>query len=162
MRMKWLEKYHCWVFDDGRVATPSKTGLTFRKPWKDKGGYTRVSLNQEYASNAQVHRLLALAFLPNPNDLPTVDHIDRNKNNNTLTNLRWCSYSDNALNKSATDDCIRKYGVSSNDPLYTHFYYKTNKSLLDDKLRKWREKNRDRYNEYMRQYHRSRRSKAND
>jgi hypothetical protein len=42
--------------------------------------------------NLQMSRLIGLAFLPNPKKLPTIDHIDRNKENNRLTNLRWASY----------------------------------------------------------------------
>jgi hypothetical protein len=42
-----------------------------------------------------VHRLVAITFIPNPNNHPTVNHIDRNKHNNRVDNLEWCSYSDN-------------------------------------------------------------------
>jgi len=47
-----------------------------------------------------IHRLVAQAFIPNPDNLFLVDHIDRNRSNNIVTNLRWVSYCTNAHNKS--------------------------------------------------------------
>lgn len=43
----------------------------------------------------RIHRLVAEAFVPNPNGLPQVDHIDCNKQNNRADNLRWCTLQDN-------------------------------------------------------------------
>ena len=42
-----------------------------------------------------LHRIIAEAFLPNPNNLPCVDHIDDNPENSVASNLQWCSYKDN-------------------------------------------------------------------
>jgi hypothetical protein len=42
-----------------------------------------------------VHRLMGLTFLPNPDGLPEIDHIDRNKHHNNITNLRWVTKSEN-------------------------------------------------------------------
>ena len=51
------------------------------------------------------HRILARHFIPNPNNLPQVDHIDRNKTNNSIENLRWVSASENNRNRT-----MRPYG----------------------------------------------------
>lgn len=50
------------------------------------------------------HRLLAQSFLDNPDNKPIVDHIDRNKNNNSLENLRWVSRGENAVNSKVRSD----------------------------------------------------------
>ena len=77
----------------------------FRKIQFNKNvGYkeVRLSLNGKLKT-AHIHRLLALTFLPNPNNLPYVNHKDRNKTNNSLTNLEWCTPSQN-LTHAVTGD----------------------------------------------------------
>jgi hypothetical protein len=60
-----------------------------------KTGYKMVSMsNKTY----NVHRLLALTFIPNVDNKPCVDHIDRNRLNNNLENLRWVTYQENNCN----------------------------------------------------------------
>lgn len=67
---------------------------------KSKSGYVYVGLYVNGKNkNVEIHRLLALTFIPNPNNLPQVDHIDRNKQNNDLSNLRWVSKQDNMKNR---------------------------------------------------------------
>lgn len=53
---------------------------------------------KNYCKN--IHRLVAEYFIPNPNNYDEVDHIDRNKQNNHISNLRWVTSSMNNLNKN--------------------------------------------------------------
>ena len=46
-----------------------------------------------------IHRLIGLNFIENPNNLACIDHIDRNRLNNSIENLRWASYRDNNINR---------------------------------------------------------------
>ena len=60
-------------------------------------GYYQVRLN---GVKYYKHRLIANQFIPNPNNLPCVDHINHNRNDNHISNLRWVSSSENNKNKS--------------------------------------------------------------
>ena len=59
------------------------------KPYVDKDGYLTVALNNP-RKTFLVHRLVAEAFIPNPDNLPQVNHKDENKQNNVVSNLEWC------------------------------------------------------------------------
>ena len=64
-------------------------------------GYDFVCLRKnDRDKNFSVHRLVAEAFIPNPNNLPEVNHIDGNKQNNFVDNLEWCTRSDNLKHAS--------------------------------------------------------------
>lgn len=64
------------------------------KPWVHTTGYWRVSLGRN--NSKYIHRLMAIVFLPNPKGLTHVDHIDGNRLNLALENLRWVSAQQNA------------------------------------------------------------------
>ena len=62
----------------------------------DNYGYRTTSVCKEgKEKNLKVHRMVAEAFLPNPGGLPTVDHINNDKQDNRVANLRWLSFEDN-------------------------------------------------------------------
>lgn len=62
------------------------------KQIKDKRGYLIVNIKKRAT---KVHRIVAEAFIPNPNNLPQVNHIDGNKLNNNVDNLEWCTQKEN-------------------------------------------------------------------
>lgn len=64
------------------------------------GRYNSVTLCKEGdVQTKSVHRLVALTFLLNPDNLPDIDHIDRDKRNNSVTNLRWVTKVQNQANR---------------------------------------------------------------
>lgn len=70
-----------------------------RSPKHNNRGYLIITLSKDKVQSTKlVHRMVALAFLPNPENKPCIDHIDANKENNTLSNLRWCTYKENTHN----------------------------------------------------------------
>lgn len=65
----------------------------------DKCGYHEVIIN---GKQYRVHRLVSEAFIPNPNNLPCVNHKDGNKQNNSVDNLEWVTYSENTIHSFKT------------------------------------------------------------
>lgn len=79
----------------GRVW--SKKSNKYLKPQKDNCGYLRIQL---YMSNGKVrtekiHRLVAIAFIDNPNNLPEVNHINHIRDDNRAENLEWVNHKEN-------------------------------------------------------------------
>lgn len=67
-----------------------------RKAHKNRDGYLYTGLTKSGISKTlKIHRLVAEAFLPVIKGKPHIDHIDGNKHNNNVSNLRWCTHSEN-------------------------------------------------------------------
>lgn len=82
---------------DGKIwSLKSKKFLSqqLRGPEGKKYYYVCLCKNN-HKQNFRVNRLVALTFIPNPNNLPCVNHKDCNKLNNNVSNLEWCSYEEN-------------------------------------------------------------------
>ena len=71
------------------------TGFKEVKPWL-VCGYLSVTI--PYRKDCYTHRLVAEAFIPNPENKPFIDHIDGNRTNNRIENLRWVSHKENCNN----------------------------------------------------------------
>ncbi len=85
------------VSDLGNVRSRLRGYPHSLKTQTDKKGYQRFTVNIKGKKHTyKLHREVAKAFLPNPKNLPQVNHIDGNKNNNCVANLEWCTNRDNA------------------------------------------------------------------
>lgn len=82
------------VTEDGEVW--SYKYKKFLRPAVHRRGYLYVYLsNNNVSTKKYIHRLVAETYIPNPENLDTVDHIDENKLNNNVSNLRWLSRGEN-------------------------------------------------------------------
>lgn len=86
------------------------------KPEVMKKGYLRVDLaaKNKASSKVMVHRLVALAFIPNPENKPAVNHINGNKADNRVENLEWCTIKENTIHALNTGliDWSRHTGIN--------------------------------------------------
>jgi hypothetical protein len=87
----------------GRVLSFARKKPYIMKNHLDKDGYYRVSLRdiseKKRRQNIPVHRILAIAFISNPNGYPQIDHINTIRTDNSLSNLRWVTPQMNSTNK---------------------------------------------------------------
>ena len=82
------------VSDEGNVR--NKITGRILKAGKNNIGYVQVKLCKDgIGKSYRIHRLVAKAFIPNPDNKPEVDHIDENKLNNSVDNLRWVNHQEN-------------------------------------------------------------------
>ena len=111
------------VSDIGRVKSLWHGKEKILKPGKNNCGYLLVSLYKDgHVKKLTVHRLVAEAFIPNQNNLETINHKDEDKTNNTVSNLEWMSLKDNinygTHNKRASETQINDKNKSKSVQMF--------------------------------------------
>tara|TARA_R110000824_G_scaffold360843_1_gene548602 strand:- start:32 stop:472 length:441 start_codon:yes stop_codon:yes gene_type:complete len=108
MEVKGFPNY--LIYPQGKLF--NKKTNNFLKGSINSDGYVLVDLfNNGKRSNKKIHRLLAEHFIENPYNLKEVDHMNRIRNDNKLTNLRWVTHSQNNQNKSVNKN--NKLGIKN-------------------------------------------------
>ena len=113
------------VSNFGRVRTNSqRPGLLTLTKQASGYLYAMVELSTGKPKNCRVNRLVAQHFLPNPDNLPEVNHIDGNKENNHVSNLEWTDRSRNV--KHSFDTGLKR----------PHRWTETERKQISDKVKK--------------------------
>ena len=87
---KTIKGYDYEISNTGQVRNV-KTGRILKNNINNSGYYLVTLYKDRIPKTFCIHRLVALAFIPNPNNLPEVNHKDENKLNNRIDNLEWCT-----------------------------------------------------------------------
>jgi hypothetical protein len=138
LKTKWTKKipnysdYEISIF--GSVISYKRyKGGVFLKPHIDKDGYKIVVLTTDgVGKKFKVHRLVALTFIPNPKNLPQVNHKDGNKRNNHFRNLEWSTNTHNQQHAWDTELKFKKLTIAEVKTIKQ----KINKGISNTKIAK--------------------------
>jgi hypothetical protein len=135
------------ITNDGTIYTTKRRGTNgnnLKHHINKRTGYLSVDLFKNgKGKRFPIHRLIALHFIDNPNNYPIIDHIDKNRLNNNINNLRWATYSMN------NENIRSKGGISidkSNKNGKEYIYYRV---TLNNKRKRF--KTREEAEQYLKE-----------
>jgi hypothetical protein len=95
--MKPIQGFADYLATDNEIFSNKYGRLRKLKQCLDKDGYYTVSvMNNSKKTTKRVHRLIAIAYLPNPENKKTVNHVNGIKTDNRIVNLEWATHSENS------------------------------------------------------------------
>lgn len=130
-----FENYEVSNIGNIKSLNYNKTGeKRILKPCKTRIGYLKVGLLKNGKKYTKlVHRLVAQAFIPNPENKPQVNHIDGNKQNNAISNLEWCTPKENQQHAWNTE--LHKPLKGENAPMYGKHHTEKAKNKISEALK---------------------------
>lgn len=100
---KVIDNYPNYEVSNAGLVRNKNSGKILQQTIGREGRYLNVYLSNNGVENTQrVHRLVAKAFIPNPEDKPQVNHINGNRFDNTIANLEWCTSKENNMHAVQT------------------------------------------------------------
>lgn len=153
--MKYVEQYDVYIDNDLVIYRRDKNDKlkTVNIYPNAKYLHLNVKINGKWHS-VGYHRVIATAFIPNPEGKPTVDHIDRNPRHNSIENLRWATHKEQALNRDFVLN--PKYANFTTATEWVRVYRSKNPDYVE-RHRQWQKH----YNEEHREYINERQRKYN-
>lgn len=102
-----------YTVNNGRLLRERKYKEKILTGYIDAHGYAYIKLAKRDGrqKTAKIHRLVAKAFIPNPDNLPQINHKDENKRNNRVDNLEWCTARYNLNYGSRSKKYMRKVSM---------------------------------------------------
>jgi hypothetical protein len=105
------------------------------KPWDNCRGYNTVWIcNENGKKKCTIHKLVGMAFLPNPENKPTIDHLNRNRKDNRVENLRWATHSEQRITSPPPLNPLGERNINSTENGKFRFVMKRNKETLINKI----------------------------
>lgn len=116
---KTIKDYPSYMVSDrGEIKSLNYNGTKkeqILRPIPNRKGYLRIGLYRDHKyKTILIHRLVAQAFIPNPDNKPQVNHIDGDKTNNAVSNLEWCTNQENQIHAYKT-------GLNTNEKAINQF-----------------------------------------
>jgi len=124
----------------GNIKSLKRKGVPQNRvlePYLYNGGYYRIGLNKNGKTiKYSIHKLVAEAFIPNPDNLLCVDHINTIRTDNNVNNLRWCTHQEN-MNNEITKINLSDSKIGDKNPFYEkhHSEYSKNKMSETRKIK---------------------------